>query len=110
MQNEGYDFDTAGGLLELLIREALNPDARPFEVAGFEVTTGVGGHGVVGVLRNGKGPTVLIRADMDALPVEEKTGLPYASKVTTVDDLGATVLPPAAGEPKNVLHPLHIDR
>lgn len=39
MQNEGYDFDAAGGLLELLIREGLNPDARPFEVAGFEVTT-----------------------------------------------------------------------
>ncbi len=65
--------------------------ARELTKAGFEVTTGVGGHGVVGVLRNGKGPTVLIRADMDALPVEEKTGLPYASKVTTVDDLGATV-------------------
>jgi 2-isopropylmalate synthase len=39
MQNDGYDFDAAGGSLELLIREALNPDARPFEIAGFEVTT-----------------------------------------------------------------------
>ena len=47
--------------------------------AGFEVTTGVGGTGVVGVLRNGPGPTVLLRADMDALPVKEDTGLPYAS-------------------------------
>lgn len=47
--------------------------------AGFEVTTGVGGTGVVGVLRNGDGPTVLLRADMDALPVREATGLPYAS-------------------------------
>lgn len=47
--------------------------------AGFEVTAGVGGTGVVGVLRNGYGPTVLLRADMDALPVVEDTGLPYAS-------------------------------
>ena len=47
--------------------------------AGFEVHEGVGGTGVVGVLRNGDGPTVLLRADMDALPVREATGLPYAS-------------------------------
>ncbi|UOE22069.1 amidohydrolase [Thermobifida halotolerans] len=47
--------------------------------AGYEVTTGVGGTGVVGVLRNGEGPTVLLRCDMDALPLEEQTGLPYAS-------------------------------
>ncbi|RJE25902.1 amidohydrolase [Aspergillus sclerotialis] len=46
----------------------------------LEVHTNIGGHGVVGVLRNGAGPTVLLRADMDALPVEEKTGLDYASK------------------------------
>jgi amidohydrolase len=58
---------------------------------GYEVTEKVGGTGVVAVLRNGKGPTVLIREDMDALPVEERTGLPYASKVTTTDDSGATV-------------------
>src|SRR6266550_3654855 len=49
---------------------------------GYEVTDHVGGFGVVAVMKNGKGPTVLVRADMDALPVEEKTGLPYASKVT----------------------------
>ena len=48
----------------------------------------MGGHGVVGVLRNGKGPTVLLRTDLDALPVEEKTGLPYASKVTAKDASG----------------------
>lgn len=47
--------------------------------AGFELTTGVGGTGVVGILRNGHGPTVLLRADMDGLPVKEATGLPYAS-------------------------------
>ena len=51
---------------------------------GFEVITGVGGTGVVGVLRNGQGPTVLLRTDMDALPVEEKTGLPYSSQVPQV--------------------------
>jgi hippurate hydrolase len=47
--------------------------------AGFEVTPGVGGTGVVGVLRNGQGPTLLLRTELDALPVQEKTGLPYAS-------------------------------
>ncbi len=47
---------------------------------GFDVTTGVGGTGVVAVLRNGEGPVVMLRADMDALPVEEQTGLPYASR------------------------------
>ncbi|KAJ5583465.1 Amidohydrolase [Penicillium sp. DV-2018c] len=46
---------------------------------GFEVHTKIGGHGVAGVFRNGIGPTILLRADMDALPVEEETGLPYAS-------------------------------
>jgi hippurate hydrolase len=58
---------------------------------GFEVTTGVGKTGLVGVLKNGKGPTVLVRTDLDGLPVEERTGLPYASKATTTDDSGATV-------------------
>jgi hippurate hydrolase len=59
--------------------------------AGFEVTTGVGHTGVVGLLRNGDGPTVMLRADMDALPVAEATGLPYASKVTAQDKEGHTV-------------------
>jgi hippurate hydrolase len=58
---------------------------------GYEVTTGIGGTGIVGVLRNGKGPTVLLRTELDALPVEEKTGLPYASKVTVKDAAGNTV-------------------
>ena len=65
--------------------------AAHLRALGFEVTERVGGYGVVGVLKNGKGPTVLVRTDMDALPVEEKTGLPYASKVTVKDDSGATV-------------------
>ena len=58
---------------------------------GYEVTDHVGGFGVVAVMKNGKGPTLLMRADMDALPVEEKTGLPYASRVTTKDDAGNVV-------------------
>ncbi|GMU01160.1 amidohydrolase [Corallococcus caeni] len=59
--------------------------ALRLEAEGYEVTRDVGGHGVVGLLRNGDGPTVLLRGDMDALPVEEKTGLPYASRVRTED-------------------------
>src|SRR5215469_7172456 len=59
--------------------------------AGYEVTAGVGKTGVVGLLRNGDGPTVMLRADMDALPVEEATGLPYASKTTVSDREGRTV-------------------
>ncbi|MGO4572698.1 M20 family metallopeptidase [Microvirga sp. 2TAF3] len=59
--------------------------------AGYEVTTGVGKTGVVGLLRNGDGPTVMLRADMDALPIAENTGLPYASKVMATDADGNTV-------------------
>ena len=55
---------------------------------GFEVTAGVGGTGVVGLFRNGPGPTVLVRADMDALPVLEATGLPYASTRVSTDPAG----------------------
>ena len=58
---------------------------------GFEVTTGVGRTGFVGVLKNGTGKVVLLRTELDALPVEEKTGLPYASTVRTKDDSGADV-------------------
>src|ERR1041385_4953726 len=58
---------------------------------GYEVLEGIGRTGVVGILRNGEGQTVLARADMDALPVHENTGLPYASTVTAVDDKGNTV-------------------
>lgn len=57
---------------------------------GFEVHTGIGGTGVVGLLRNGDGPTVALRADMDALPVAEETGLPYASSVVATDIDGTT--------------------
>jgi amidohydrolase len=56
---------------------------------GYEVTTGIGGTGVVGVLCNGDGATVLLRADMDALAVEEATGLSYASRATGTDRFGS---------------------
>src|SRR3954470_20102915 len=59
--------------------------------AGYEVTAAVGKTGVVGLLRTGDGPTVMLRADMDALPIEEATGLPYASKLTAPDREGKTM-------------------
>ena len=62
---------------------------------GFDVTQGVGKTGVVAVMKNGEGPTVLIRADMDALPVVEQTGLPFASTVTAT---------PASGVETGVMH------
>src|SRR5271157_2451114 len=65
--------------------------ADRLRAAGYEVTTGVGKTGVVGLLRNGDGPTVMLRADMDALPIEEATGLPYASKITVKDHDGKAV-------------------
>src|SRR5690242_9469165 len=58
---------------------------------GYEVTTGVGNTGVVGLLRHGEGPVVMLRADMDALPVQEATCLPYASKATATDTTGKLV-------------------
>src|SRR5438105_5787819 len=73
--------------------------AKELRAVGCEVTENFGKYddpklkcyGVVGVMKNGTGPTVLVRTDMDALPVEEDTGLPYASKVTTKDDNGREV-------------------
>ncbi|WP_318013174.1 MULTISPECIES: amidohydrolase [unclassified Mesorhizobium] len=65
--------------------------AERLKNAGYEVTAGVGKTGVVGLLRNGKGPTVMLRADMDALPIAENTGLALASKVTATDAEGNTV-------------------
>lgn len=59
--------------------------------AGYEVSEHVGGTGVVAVLKNGAGPTIMLRTELDALPVEEKTGLPYASKVRAKDDEGHEV-------------------
>jgi len=62
--------------------------ARELRALGFAVTEKVGGMGVVGVLQNGPGPTVMVRADMDALPIKEETGLPYASTVVGKDVSG----------------------
>ena len=58
---------------------------------GYEVTEHVGGTGIVAILKNGAGPAVMLRTELDALPVEEKTGLAYASKVRTKDDAGHDV-------------------
>jgi metal-dependent amidase/aminoacylase/carboxypeptidase family protein len=68
--------------------EAVSERLRGF---GYDTHTGVGGTGVVGVLRNRDGPSVLLRADMDALPVAEATGLPYASTATATDAAGSEV-------------------
>jgi amidohydrolase len=78
---------------ELSMQEARTAAAAAdrLRTAGYEVTTGVGKTGVVGLLRNGDGPTLMLRADMDALPVQEATGLPYASKVSASDREGKTV-------------------
>ncbi|AUI64228.1 amidohydrolase [Amycolatopsis sp. BJA-103] len=65
--------------------------ARRLEADGYEVHTGIGRTGVLGVLRNGPGPKVMLRADIDALPVEEKTGLPYASTARGIDADGRDV-------------------
>lgn len=69
---------------------------------GFEVHTGIGGTGVVGLLRNGEGPAVLLRADMDALPVREETGLEHASRVTVSIDGTETPVMHACG------HDVHV--
>jgi hippurate hydrolase len=90
---------------ELSMRETRTAGiaADGLRAAGFEVTTGVGGTGVVGLLRNGGGPTVMLRADMDALPIQEATGLSYASTVTvTGADGRATPVMHACG------HDMHV--
>ncbi len=69
--------------LSLQERETAAYLAKLWRDAGLEVTEKVGGHGIVGILENGKGPTVMLRTDMDALPVTEATDLPYASRVQT---------------------------
>ena len=65
--------------------------AQELKQLGFEVSENIGGYGVVGVLKNGSGPTILLRTDTDALPVLEETGTPYASKVKTKDEAGNEV-------------------
>lgn len=70
--------------------------AKELSAAGFDVTTGVGGTGVMAIMKNGKGPLVSMRADMDGLPVEEKSGLQYASKAKQLD--------PITGNEVSVMH------
>jgi hippurate hydrolase len=65
--------------------------AAQLRTIGYEVTEHVGGTGVVAIMKNGAGPMIMLRTELDALPVEEKTGLPYASKVRTKDDSGLDV-------------------
>ncbi|HKB07282.1 MAG TPA: amidohydrolase [Candidatus Polarisedimenticolia bacterium] len=77
--------------LSLHEQETAKRIASELKAAGFAVTSGVGGNGVVAVLRNGEGPTVMWRSDLDALPVKEETGLPYASDVRANDDSGRLV-------------------
>lgn len=75
----GHEMETASAL------------AARLRAAGYEVTEHVGHTGVVAILKNGAGPTIMLRTELDALPVEEKTGLPYASKVHATDDSGHDV-------------------
>ena len=84
-----YEHFHANPELSFQEHETAKRMAKEMRAAGFEVTEGVGGTGVVGVMRNGAGPTVMLRADMDGLPVEEETGLPYASRATGPDRTGA---------------------
>ncbi len=95
--------ETASGLEELYLDLHRSPELSMQETAtaaklaarlralGYEVTEKVGGTGLVGVLANGDGPVVLLRTDLDALPVEEKTGLPHASRATGTDDEGRPI-------------------
>lgn len=90
-------------LVELYVHLHKNPElsfeeektaariAQELEAVGATVTRNVGGHGVVGIIKNGEGPTVMVRTDLDGLPVTERTDLPYASQQTTVDADGNTV-------------------
>lgn len=77
--------------LSLMEKETAAKVAEEWKAAGFEVTTGVGGHGVVAVLKNGAGPRVMLRTDLDALPVTEQSELVYASKVRVKDGTGNEV-------------------
>ena len=76
--------------------------AKELRAAGAEVTEGIGGYGVVGILKNGDGPTVMLRSDLDALPVTEMTGLAYASQVKVKGEAGETGVMHACG------HDIHI--
>jgi len=80
-----YKYLHANPELSLMETKTAAYLSKRFIDMGFDVTEKVGGTGVVAILKNGDGPTVMIRADMDGLPVKEQTGLPYASKIVTED-------------------------
>lgn len=86
-----YHLFHANPELSLHERQTAHRLAENLKETGYDVTTGVGGHGLVAVLKNGPGKTLLIRADLDALPVREETNAAYASKVTTKDNQGRDV-------------------
>jgi amidohydrolase len=119
VQGPGFSFGPSGALLAELEQAYKDIHANPelsmeesrtagiaaawLQRHGYEVTTGVGGTGVIGLLRNGEGATVLLRADMDALPIQESTGLAYASHATGTDRFGqATGIAHACG------HDMHV--
>src|SRR5213075_1049891 len=83
----GYEERTAA----LVVKELRAAGCQVTEHVGKYENSKLKGYGVVGVMKNGDGPTVLVRTDMDALPVEEDTGLPYASKVVAKNDEGKDV-------------------
>ena len=86
-----YEHLHANPELSFLEKETSARMAQELTTLGYSVTSEVGGYGVVGVLENGPGPTILVRADMDALPVLEATGLPYASTIRATDITGEEV-------------------
>jgi amidohydrolase len=86
-----YRYLHAHPELSLHEQETAKRIASELKAAGFAVTGGVGGNGIVAVLQNGEGPTVMWRSDLDALPVKEETGLAYASEVSATDDAGRLV-------------------
>lgn len=97
---DAVDADYEAHLKDLFVHFHKNPElsfkenataarlAAELEAAGFSVTTGIAETGLVGVMKNGDGPTVMMRADMDGLPVKEKSGLAYASVATQLDPFG----------------------
>ncbi|MDZ7767692.1 MAG: amidohydrolase [Woeseiaceae bacterium] len=103
--NDDIKSDYDSHLADLFVHFHRNPElslvehqtaarmARELRSAGFEVTENVGGTGVVAIMENGAGPLVMMRADMDGLPVEEKSGLDYASEATQEDPITGNVVP-----------------
>lgn len=80
--------------LSLHEKETASTIAKHKALSAYTLHTSIGGHGLAGVLRNGDGPTILLRADMDALPIEEQTGLDYVSNVTMADSASNNTVKP----------------